>query len=158
MAHGRHCHVDWFGKFMDVLWGSSGDSERVLLINHQILTWTSIVKFHVEGPNTEMPVKWLSHLTGISSFPKPVKGQTFETPVKGPNIKRPEKYVIGVVWVIRHRDLVLLDISPYTQISRYNTCLPMVCNKNYATIKSEVRFLELCLVSKLDLELDLDLN
>ena len=34
----------------------------------------------------------------------------------------------------------------------------MVCNENYATIKSEVRFLELCLVSKLDLELDLDLN
>ena len=60
--------------------------------------------------------------------------------------------LIGVVWVIRPRGLVLLDISPYTQISRYNTvtwyvngcntCLPMVCNTNYATIKSEVRFLE----------------
>ena len=34
----------------------------------------------------------------------------------------------------------------------------MVCNENYATIKSEVRFLELCLVSKLDLELDFDLD
>ena len=75
--------------------------------------------------------------------------------------------LIGVVWVIRPRGLVLLDISPYTQISRYNTvtwyvngcntCLPMVCNKNYATIKSEVRFLELCLVSKLDLNLGISL-